>query len=202
MSLILASASPRRKELLSYITPNFKVFPAKNEEKIDSKLPPCEAVIRVARQKALEVSAQFPDDVVIGADTTVFCDGIPLGKPKDEEDAKRMLTMLSAKTHQVITGVVITPPINGFEGFSPVCDAVKTSVSFYPLSEEMIDRYIQCGEYEGKAGAYGIQGKGALLIREIKGDYYNVMGLPIAHLYRELLAFNNILGQILKEIFR
>lgn len=198
MSLILASASPRRKELLSYITHNFKVFPAKNEESIDLNLSPCDAVIKVARKKAEEVSAQFPDDVVIGADTTVFCGDVPLGKPRNDEDARRMLKMLSDKTHQVITGVVIIVP---FKETTPDCFAEKTDVSFYPLSDEMIGRYIESGECEGKAGAYGIQGRGALLIKEIKGDYYNVMGLPIARLYRELHSVNNNFGQILKEIF-
>ena len=184
MNLILASASPRRKELLSYITEDFKVIPAKNEEKIDPTLSPDQAVIYVAKQKAEEVSALYPKDIVIGADTTVFCQNIPLGKPKDSSDAKEMLKMLSGKVHKVITAAVIA--VNG----KAACSfAEETEVEFYPLSEEEIDLYVKSGEPMDKAGAYGIQGKGSLLIKGIRGDYYNVMGLPVSRLYRELKAF-------------
>ena len=184
MSLILASASPRRKELLSCITEDFKVIPAKNEEKIDPALSPDQAVIYVAGQKAEEVSALYPKDIVIGADTTVFCQNIPLGKPKDSDDAKEMLKMLSGKVHKVITAAVIAVGGKAVRSF-----AEETEVEFYPLSEEEIDLYVKSGEPMDKAGAYGIQGKGSLLIKGIKGDYYNVMGLPVSRLYRELTAF-------------
>lgn len=184
MSLILASASPRRKELLSIITDDFTAIPATNEEKIDMTLPQDKAVIYVAEQKAEEVSKNHPDDLVIGADTMVFCDNTPLGKPKDSDDAKKMLKLLSGKVHQVITAVVIA-----FEGKTRCSFAVQTDVEFYPLTEKEIDRYVQSGEPLDKAGAYGIQGKGSLLIKEIKGDYYNVMGLPVSRLYRELQKF-------------
>ncbi|MBD5080604.1 MAG: septum formation protein Maf [Ruminococcaceae bacterium] len=184
MSLILASASPRRKELLSCITEDFKVIPAKNEEKIDLALSPDKAVIYVAGQKAEEVSALYPKDIVIGADTTVFCQNIPLGKPKDSDDAKEMLKMLSGKVHKVITAAVIAVGGKAVRSF-----AEETEVEFYPLSEEEIDLYVKSGEPMDKAGAYGIQGKGSLLIKGIKGDYYNVMGLPVSRLYRELTAF-------------
>lgn len=186
MSLILASASPRRKELLSCITEDFKVIPAKNEEKIDPALSPDKAVIYVAGQKAEEISALYPKDIVIGADTTVFCQNIPLGKPKDCDDAKEMLKMLSGKVHKVITAAVIAVGGKAVRSF-----AEETEVEFYPLSEEEIDLYVKSGEPMDKAGAYGIQGKGSLLIKGIKGDYYNVMGLPVSRLYRELTAFVN-----------
>lgn len=186
MNLILASASPRRKELLSYITEDFRVIPAKNEEKIDPDLSPDKAVIYVARQKAEEISALYPKDIVIGADTTVFCGNTPLGKPKDSNDAKEMLKMLSGKVHKVITAAVIA-----LDGKAVCSFAEETEVEFYPLSEEEIDLYVKSGEPMDKAGAYGIQGKGSLLIKGIKGDYYNVMGLPVSRLYRELLTFVN-----------
>lgn len=186
MSLILASASPRRKELLSYITEDFRVIPAKNEEKIDSTLSPRQAVIYVAGQKAEEVSALYPKDIVIGADTTVFCQNTPLGKPKDSNDAKEMLKMLSGKVHKVITAAVIA-----LNGKTVRSFAEETEVEFYPLTEEEIDLYIKSGDPMDKAGAYGIQGKGSLLIKGIRGDYYNVMGLPVSRLYRELRAFVN-----------
>ena len=184
MSLILASASPRRKELLSYITEDFKVIPAKNEESIDPALPPQQAVLYVAEKKAEEVSALYPKEVVVGADTTVFCQNIPLGKPKDSSDAKEMLKMLSGKVHKVITAAVIAIGGQAVSSF-----AEKTEVEFYPLSEEEINLYVKSGEPMDKAGAYGIQGKGSLLIKGIRGDYYNVMGLPVSRLYRELKAF-------------
>ena len=184
MSLILASASPRRKELLSYITEDFKVIPAKNEESIDPALPPQQAVLYVAEKKAEEVSALYPKEVVVGADTTVFCQNIPLGKPKDCDDAKEMLKMLSGKVHKVITAAVIAIGGQAVSSF-----AEETEVEFYPLSEEEINLYVKSGEPMDKAGAYGIQDKGSLLIKGIRGDYYNVMGLPVSRLYRELKAF-------------
>lgn len=184
MSLILASASPRRKELLSYITPDFKIIPAKNEEKIDLSLSPDKAVIYVASQKAEEVSRLFPKDIVIGADTMVFCGSTPLGKPRDGEDAAEMLKMLSGKVHKVITAAAIA-----FDGKAARSFAEETEVEFYPLTEREIDLYVKSGEPMDKAGAYGIQGAGSLLIKGIRGDYYNVMGLPVSRLYRELQAF-------------
>lgn len=184
MSLILASASPRRRELLTYITDDFKVIPAKNEEKIDLSLSPEKAVIYVAEQKAEEVSGLYPDDLVIGSDTMVFCGNTPLGKPKDCADAKKMLKMLSGKAHKVITAVVIAAHGKAARSF-----AEETEVEFYPLTEEEIERYVESGEPMDKAGAYGIQGSGSLLIKGIRGDYYNVMGLPVGRLYRELQRF-------------
>lgn len=183
--LILASASPRRNELLRLITEDFTVIPAMSEERADKTLPPAERVEQLARQKAEEISEKYPEDIVIGADTTVFCDGAALGKPKDAADAKRMLLMLSGREHSVITAVAFAQKGQTVRAFSE-----ETKVEFYPLSDEEIDGYIKSGEPMDKAGAYGIQEKGALLIEEIKGDYFNVVGLPLCRL-----------GKLLKKEF-
>ncbi len=182
MELVLASGSPRRLELLKLITEDFSVIPADCEEHFDFALPPKEAVKALAIQKAEYVSKKYPEKTVIGADTTVFCGETPLGKPKDTDDARRMLSMLSAKTHIVITAVSVVRGGNTLKVF-----AEETQVEIFPLSEKEIEEYIKTGEPMDKAGAYGIQGKGALLIKKINGDYYNVMGLPVARLSRELM---------------
>lgn len=181
MSLILASASPRRRELLSLITSDFTVIPAKGEENADKTLPPHLLVQNLAKQKAAEVAASHPEDIVIGADTLVFCGAEIMGKPKDTADAKRMLTLLSGNTHTVITAAAIAQ-----NGTVTKVFAEETKVEFFPLTEDEIAAYIATGEPMDKAGAYGIQDKGALLVKGITGDYYNVMGLPMGRLYREL----------------
>ncbi len=178
--LILASQSPRRRELLSLFAEKFVVCPAQREEKADASLPPAQYVISLARAKALEAAEQYPKDTVIGADTVVVFKGEILGKPKDKADAVRMLTLLSGNTHSVFTGVAVAADgrLN--------CFAEETKVTFFPLSAEEIELYTDSGEPFDKAGAYGIQGKGALLAEKIDGDYYNVMGLPTGRLYRLL----------------
>lgn len=183
MSLILASASPRRRELLSLITTDFTVIPAQGEETADKSLPPDILVQRLAEQKAAEIASAHPHDTVIGADTLVFCSDEILGKPADSADAKRMLTLLSGNTHTVITAVAIAQ-----NGSVTKVFAEETKVEFFPLTDEEITAYIATGEPMDKAGAYGIQDKGALLVKGITGDYYNVMGLPVGKLYRELKA--------------
>lgn len=180
-NLILASASPRRRELLQLAADDFTVIPAVGEERPDLSLPPAESVERLARQKAEEVSGKYPEATVIGADTMVFCGKAALGKPKDAEDAKRMLSVLSGREHSVITAVAIARNGRSVKVFSE-----ETRVEFYPLSDEEIDAYVRSGEPMDKAGAYGIQGSGALLVKSINGDYYNVMGLPVGRVYREL----------------
>lgn len=178
--LILASRSPRRKELLSIITEDFRIIPAVGEECADRSLPPDRYVCELARHKAQEIAAQYPGDIVIGADTVVAACGEILGKPRDEDDAKRMLRLLSGTEHHVYTGVCIIS-----EGKNNIF-AEDTKVRFFVLSEKEIDDYISTGEPFDKAGAYGIQGIGALLVSGITGDYYNVMGLPVGRLAREL----------------
>lgn len=195
--IVLASASPRRKELLELMGVEFEVCPAKGEE-IITRTAPEELVLELSGQKAKEVAAgllayneQHPDLVtpsdmlVIGADTVVAYGEEILGKPKDAQDAARMLSMLSGNTHNVYTGVTcVFVSAQGRAGELSFYE--KTKVSMYPLSEKEIRDYIATGEPMDKAGAYGIQGKCAVFIRGIEGDYYNVVGLPIARLYQEL----------------
>ena len=195
--MILASASPRRKELLEQIGAEFVICPAKGEEVI-TETDPSAVVMELSRQKAEEVAygvliyneqhadlATPQDILVIGADTVVAYENQILGKPKDEEDARRMLTMLSGKTHSVYTGVTFVF-IDKEGRTGEHCFFEKTDVCMYPLKEEEIDRYIQSGDPMDKAGSYGIQGRFAIHIKEIRGDYNNVAGLPVARLYQEL----------------
>lgn len=178
--IILASKSPRRKELLSYAVRGFEIIPAESEEVVPVGTRAEDVPLVLARQKAFEVAAKHPNDTVIGADTVVICGGEIFGKPKDAADAKRMLKALSGTLHKVVTGVCC---INGSreESFS-----VTTAVEFFVLSDGDIDAYIATGEPFDKAGAYGIQGKGCLLVKRIDGDYYNVMGLPVGELNERL----------------
>lgn len=179
--IILASKSPRRKELFSLITADFEIIPAVGEERADKSLPPSEYVMELAKHKALEVYEKYPEAVVVGSDTIVTINGEILGKPKDKADAKRMLRLLSGKEHSVYTGVCISSVERNITFFD------ETKVRFFELTESETDSYIESGEPFDKAGAYGIQGTGALLVSGITGDYYNVMGLPVGRLYRELL---------------
>ena len=178
--LILASKSPRRKELLSLITRDFEIIPAVGEERADKSLSPSEYVTELAKHKAEEVACSYPDDTVIGADTVVAIDGEILGKPRDEADARRMLRLLSGCEHSVFTGTCIIYKNKNIA----FCE--ETKVRFFELSDKEIDDYIVTGEPFDKAGAYGIQELGALLVSGITGDYYNVMGLPVGRLAREL----------------
>lgn len=195
--MILASASPRRKELLEQIGAEFVICPAKGEEVI-TETDPSAVVMELSRQKAEEVAygvltyneqhadlATPQDILVIGADTVVAYENQILGKPKDEEDARHMLTMLSGKTHSVYTGVTFVF-IDKEGRTGEHCFFEKTDVCMYPLKEEEIERYIQSGDPMDKAGSYGIQGCFAIHIKEIRGDYNNVVGLPVARLYQEL----------------
>lgn len=183
--LILASASPRRRELLQQAGAEFEVIPARGEEHLTGKTPG-EAVMELALQKAREVADAQADlsAVVLGADTVVAFQGKILGKPKDRADAVRMLTMLSGAVHSVFTGVAVIVKENGrilnfFE---------ETQVKMYPLSRAEIEAYVDTGEPMDKAGAYGIQGKCAIHIESICGDYNNVVGLPIAAIYQRTKA--------------
>jgi len=187
IKLVLASASPRRRMLLNQIGLNFQVQPSHCEEMITS-LKPEEAVRELAELKALNVAGSIKGDaVIIGADTVVACGGIILGKPKDALDAKRMLTYLSGKNHQVHTGVCVLISQED-KSVKHVFDDV-TDVRMYDLTKEEILWYIESGEPMDKAGAYGIQGLGSVLIKEIHGDYNTVVGLPLARLYRTLKPY-------------
>ena len=190
--IILASASPRRKELLEKLDLDFSVCPADIDE---SLLPDEDAAmypLRTAVQKAMAVAKTAEDALVIAADTVVAVDDDILGKPRDEAEAKAMLQRLSGREHIVITGIGVVDTASG----RTLSATEQTIVYFHPLRDEEIDAYIATGECMDKAGSYGIQGKGSLLVRKIDGDYFNVMGLPLSRLYRLLL---NIDADILKK---
>ncbi|MBQ3214964.1 MAG: septum formation inhibitor Maf [Oscillospiraceae bacterium] len=175
MSLILASQSPRRKELLGLFGVDFTVRVADIDETMDLSADPAAEVARVSRLKALAVP-RGEDDVVVAADTIVVCQGKILGKPKDVADAKAMLTLLSGRDHQVMTGMTVLRGQN-----IQSCTEV-TDLHFRPLSEAEIDRYIASGDPMDKAGSYGIQSGAALFCEKLNGDYYNVVGLPVCRL--------------------
>lgn len=179
MQLILASASPRRKALLSLLGIPFTVRAADIDETMDPEKPPFDEVARVSRSKALAVS-RGKEDIVIAADTIVVCQGKVLGKPHSEAEAASMLRLLSGRDHQVMTGCTILYG-DRVEAFTEV-----TSLHFRPLSEKEIQKYVQSGEPMDKAGSYGIQGGAALFCEKLEGDYYNVMGLPVCRLYETL----------------
>ncbi len=179
-TMILASASPRRREILDLMGFAYAVEPAKTELPPDLTLSPEDAVLRVARGKAEEIASRHPNEVVLGADTVVVIDGVILGKPKDTEDAKAMLRRLSGREHRVITAVWLCDGEHS-EGF-----ADSAAVTFLPMSEEEIADYVISGEPMGKAGAYAIQGRGMRHICGIHGDFYTVMGLPSGRLYEIL----------------
>ncbi len=180
MAIILASASPRRRELLKFITEDFTVRVSDAEEITDPALSPEETVKSLAVIKGEAVAAGFPEDTVISADTIVVLDGKILGKPKNEEDAFSMLSSLSGRTHEVFTGVCVIC------GSKKTVFAERTEVTFHSLSAEEIRAYIATNEPADKAGAYGIQGKGCTLVKSISGDYNNVVGLPVSRLNRIL----------------
>ena len=177
--IILASNSPRRRELLQMAGYKFMVS-ASHRDETSKFTDPENMTMEIAMKKAYATFYSDKDDIIIGADTVVVCDGKALGKPQDKEQAADMLRMLSGKTHSVYTGVCLLR--NG----ESECFCSKTDVTFYQLDESTIDWYVNTNEPMDKAGAYGIQGKGALLVEKIDGDYYNVVGLPIAKLNRKL----------------
>ena len=180
---ILASASPRRKELLEKAGYTFAVLVSDADETLPDGISPEEAVRLNAARKAQAVAETNPGAVVLGCDTVVAIDGEILGKPGDEAEAKRMLRRLSGNTHTVYSGVCIT------DGKKETVFAVATDVTFYALSERTIDAYAATKEPMDKAGAYGIQGLGCVLVKEISGDYSNVVGLPLSESARALAAF-------------
>ncbi len=182
MSIILASQSPRRKELLGLFHLPFEIRVADIDETMDSRKSPFDEVARVSRAKAQAIPRE-ENDVVIAADTIVVCSGQVLGKPRDAADAMRMLSLLSGRDHQVMTGMTV------LRGEKCVSCTEVTDIHFRTLSEKEIRNYVATGEPMDKAGSYGIQGGAALFAEKMVGDYYNVMGLPVCRL-----------GMILKEI--
>ena len=187
MNVILASASPRRKELLSLIFRSFHVIPSEFDEDVLSHIAdPVEAVVKSSIGKAEDIAAKYPESMIIAADTVVVVDQEILGKPKDTEDAVRMLRLLNNRTHQVYTGIAVAKDGVLRSGYE--C----TDVTFRKLDEDIIARYIASGEPMDKAGAYAIQGIGAVLIRSINGCYSNVVGLPLYKLSTMLEEFGVI----------
>ena len=182
MQLILASASPRRKELLGLFHVPFIIRVADIDETMDHTKTPFDEVARVSRRKALAVTREA-EDVVIAADTIVVCEGRVLGKPGTEAEAVEMLSLLSGRDHQVMTGCTVLRG-DRCETFTEVTD-----LHFRPLSRKEIENYVASGEPMDKAGSYGIQGGAALFCERMVGDYYNVMGLPVCRL-----------GQVLKTV--
>jgi septum formation protein len=182
MNLVLASGSPRRRELLALAGLAFEVCPPKVLEAVDPALSPSELARALAAQKARAVALARPGACVLGADTLVALNGQILGKPPDEARAAATLRLLSGKTHSVHTGVCL------LWGGQTRCFSQETRVTFYPLTEEEIAAYVATGEPMDKAGAYGIQGRGGLLVKKIAGDYWNVVGLPLAAVARALRA--------------
>ena len=180
---ILASASPRRAEILKNAGFDFDVIVSDADESLPDKIPADEAVLLLSKIKAESVCKNNLGSVVLGCDTVVSLDGNILGKPKDEAEAFEMLRTLSGKVHKVFTGVTIT------DTEKTVSFVSKTKVAFYPLSDETIHSYIATGEPMDKAGAYGIQGFGGVLVRNIDGDYFSVMGLAINESARVLSEF-------------
>ena len=182
--IILASASPRRRELLEQGGIPFTVIPSQAEEKITTEQPG-QAVEELSYLKCSDIYEKSLGDVlVIGADTVVASEGKILGKPSSQKDAVKMLQSLQGREHEVYTGVTIMAR-EGNENRKKTFHE-KTKVVFYPMSDEEIRSYVNTGEPMDKAGAYGIQGKSAVFIKEISGDYNNVVGLPLARLYQEL----------------
>lgn len=178
MQIVLASGSPRRRELLALITEEFTVCPADADETLRPGAPLDEEVVRLSRLKAQAAQQLHPEAVCIGSDTMVTIDGLPLGKPADEAQAADMLRRLRGRTHEVLTGLAVLPP----QGEARTL-CTRTRVMFRAFDEDELAAYLATGEPLDKAGAYGIQGHGALLIDGIEGDYYSVMGLPVAGLH-------------------
>ncbi len=187
--IILASASPRRRELLTQIGIEYEVMPSEGEEKTE-KSQPEEMVMALSRQKAADVEGKLEERgedgfLIIGADTVVAFEGTVMGKPKDGEDARRMLDTLQGNVHQVYTGVTLC---RKKDGQPPVFHTFyeKTDVTMYPMSGDEIEAYIATGEPMDKAGAYAIQGRCAAYVKGICGDYSNVVGLPVGRLWQEM----------------
>lgn len=180
--IVLASASPRRLELLRSIGCDVVVVPSAYAEPDRPGLSPRELAIAHARRKCADVGERFPSEIVVAADTVVDVDGVAYNKPRDADDARRMLRDLSGRTHAVHTAFAIHVP----QRVNPIEHCESTRVTFFALDEVEIDDYVRSGEPMDKAGAYGIQGPGATLVERVDGDFYTVMGFPLARFVRTL----------------
>lgn len=182
MIIILASQSPRRLELMRHLTSDFLVipsdFPERDVEFAGDPVAYCE---ELALHKALVVAADYPEDLVLGCDTIVYLDGELLNKPEDRGDARRMMTLMQGRSHEVLTAYTILIPSLDVR----TTDHVTTQVTFCPMTQDQIEDYLDQADYMGKAGAYAIQGAAARYVESIHGDFYTVVGLPVARLYRE-----------------
>ena len=185
--IILASNSPRRREILSNFI-DFTVISKEIDEVKDDCFSPWTTVMALAYEKGIEVAKDNVDEVVLSADTLVELDGKLLGKPKNREDAKIMIKSLSGKIHNVYTGYAIFKLSKKIKYVS----YEKSSVKFYDLSSDEIEKYLDTLEYKDKAGAYGIQDKGSLLVEKIEGDYFNIVGFPIGKINRDLMRLLNL----------
>ena len=177
---VLASSSPRRRDLLGLLCSNFEVIPSQIEEFQRPGESPIQMVQRLAKEKAIAVHNSRPESLVIGADTVVVCEGQILGKPGSPDEARAMLQKLSGRTHEVMTGLCV------LKGETVAVDAARTLVRFSLLSVEEIEDYLATGEPFDKAGAYATQGKAARFVEAIEGCFFNVVGLPVSLLYRML----------------
>jgi septum formation protein len=183
--IILASASPRRKELLALTGLKFQLDTSGYEEEMDSALNPHKLAKFLSREKAKAVASKYKNSVIIAADTFIFFKDNILGKPRTEKEARRMLTLLNGKTHSVITGFTIIDTGNNRR----LSKSVVTKVYFKRLTRKEIDAYVKSKEPLDKAGAYAIQGLGSVIVRKIEGDYFNVIGLPLSALTESLKRF-------------
>ncbi len=193
--LILASQSPRRKELLEKLGHPFLVCPAVGEEVMDDSLMPSALVESLAKQKAEEVAKKYPQDIVLGADTVVVVDGTVFGKPKSEAEAVEMVLRLQVRAHQVFTGVCL------WSKEKTISFSEESQVILRPLSRKQVESYVARGESLDKAGGYGIQTVGAFFVEGIRGDFFNVMGLPLCALGKVLPEFSvPVFGEVEGEI--
>ncbi|MGX6961882.1 Maf family protein [Vagococcus xieshaowenii] len=181
--IILASQSPRRKELLALITEAFDVMPADIDETVTPGISPEDYVLRMSQQKAAHIFKEYPESLVIGCDTVVVLDGEILGKPVDHQEAKEMLQRYSDRTHEVLTGLTL------LSKDKQITKLAQARVTFYPLDEAQIDAYVATNEPMDKAGAYGIQGGAAVFVKEIIGDYYAIVGFPVGLVNECLKSF-------------
>lgn len=188
MKIILASASPRRRELLGQLVKDFEVVTAPDEAEVNPNLPPEQAVAEVARQKGLSVLKLLGtnENVVISADTIVVCENEILGKPQNAQHAVQMLQKLSGKKQDIYTAVCM------FKGGAEILECEKTTLEFYQLSMNEIEEYVATGDPMDKAGAYGIQSGGMRFVKNMHGDYFNVVGFPVFKVNKMLRSFQNL----------